>query len=494
PTTTTEESTTATPTPTTDCSCTGTTDVCGSTFPAACRLSADTLYSCSAVGAAPTVNQVCQNGCLNTTTPHTCKDCTAAATEVINQLQALLTGLEGVATVIPGAKPALDIITNTINTILTQAAGTLLADQAAAASAAQQVISLVTSLVSSFSNFTLPGGTPDPFAVVTSTLTQLTTVVNNLATCAGGTSACDITTSILSQVSDIVTTQVQAITATFPIPFLGEFIGTAIVNATQAIEEGLTTLSSATIGLALNQLQTLAGLLSSAIPVIGDGPYAAVLALQGIVEAALACSNVTPPTDTCTFALQTVADLITQFLNAIKAVIDQVPGVSFISTPIFTAFETAKDALVSGVTATATDAVAVIEAGFRFLLEGVVPLLPPPLNTIFAQGIQAILDIINGLGGCVGDTNPCTALFQIAANIINAALDLLDPIPGAEVLTAPIQGLVTALQSGAQDVIATAVGLVKTPLDLLVLVPIVGNNPVLKALQSALDTIASCVN
>ncbi|KAK3808768.1 MAG: hypothetical protein J3Q66DRAFT_80794 [Benniella sp.] len=45
------------------CACQDNTDTCGEGFPTSCGLATDTLYSCSELGATPTVKTACDNGC-----------------------------------------------------------------------------------------------------------------------------------------------------------------------------------------------------------------------------------------------------------------------------------------------------------------------------------------------------------------------------------------------------------------------------------------------
>ncbi|KAF9438506.1 hypothetical protein BGZ76_007314 [Entomortierella beljakovae] len=49
--------------PPTDCSCKTAENTCGSVFPATCGFATDTLYTCSAVGAAPSASSDCVTGC-----------------------------------------------------------------------------------------------------------------------------------------------------------------------------------------------------------------------------------------------------------------------------------------------------------------------------------------------------------------------------------------------------------------------------------------------
>ncbi|KAG0222562.1 hypothetical protein BGW41_005939, partial [Actinomortierella wolfii] len=58
------------------CTCTGSNDVCGSTFPEDCNLNDNTLYQCDGTGSTPQVKEVCTNGCNVTADNNQCNGST----------------------------------------------------------------------------------------------------------------------------------------------------------------------------------------------------------------------------------------------------------------------------------------------------------------------------------------------------------------------------------------------------------------------------------
>ncbi|KAF9979199.1 hypothetical protein BGZ73_004085 [Actinomortierella ambigua] len=200
---------------------------------------ATALYSCSAIGAPPTETQICVYGCLNTTTPNTCRDCTALATQLSTQLESLVTNLQAISTTTPAAKPVFDESISMIREILAKAPSTSLDDQAAASNEARQINLIISTIYSLVDSNKLRMGVPNPYESLPPYEQQLRPTVENLGVCAGGNQTCDLMTRFINEVVSDVQDQVNSIQSTFPLVFLSGYLHKTLQGGTATVLAGL---------------------------------------------------------------------------------------------------------------------------------------------------------------------------------------------------------------------------------------------------------------
>ncbi|KAG0249947.1 hypothetical protein DFQ27_009694, partial [Actinomortierella ambigua] len=475
--------------------------VCGSAFPPNCNLIATALYACSGPGAPPTEIRNCTTGCQLTTPNNTCNDCTSAANSVVAQLNTLQTNIQGVTAALPGTWVGLNTLAGIIAEVqanLTQAPTLTKTELASAANAAQQVSDIASSLISSYSNETLPAGVPNPTTVFGTTLPQLNTLIQALLTCTGPATGCDVTTRFVNDVLPLVNNQLDALQPTYPTPVLFDFAKQSFTNASTTIFLSLATLNSSGLGLVNYQLATTLSLVDPS-KLGGDATYSqAVKTAIAALKVATQCLGITSPADICPTAMSFLATWVQFIEDNLPVYFGTVAGLSeFVLAPTVSAFDQVKSDLASGNLTLFPDAASTLAGALQLLTNVVAPLLPDPGRTEFAALNQGVLDTLQPLTSCTGTLNPCKGEIEFGAAFIQGAIGQLRSLPAIGTAGAPFfaaaQSLVDALKTGSTASIQTALGAINAPLKAFALVPGVSTNPFFQGIQSTVNTLNTCV-
>ncbi|KAG0269269.1 hypothetical protein DFQ27_004132 [Actinomortierella ambigua] len=396
-------------------------------------------------------------------------------------------------------KPALDIISTAVREIQTLATSKALPELALAADEALQV-SEVLYLITDFATTTIPEGDPNPYTVFASTLYQLYSITQELVDCAGSSPGCDITQRIFQEMTQLVVTEFDALKSVFQLPFIYDFMMSTFQNATSEINEILSTKNTTNLGLSAIQLDAVASILDEAHGTIGNDTINSLLTYISALQAAVFCANVGPSDDLCTANMEFFANSIQILENYIRKLLGVVPELNdFVVNPILEVFDKIRNDLLVEPTASFTNSISTLSGGLRLLLNVLAPLLPEPTKTEMSGALQDFLGLNTLPGDCIGPiNNTCNGTIQFGAAFLEGGIDQLRALPvigtnGTQFFTAA-QNLIDALQSGNTDAIRTAIGLVKAPLDALLSAPATSDNALLKAIQTTIDSLSTCID
>ncbi|KAF9114009.1 hypothetical protein BGX27_000337 [Mortierella sp. AM989] len=478
------------------CLCTGTNKVCGTNFPTSCNYSNSSLYTCSAVGVAPTSPVTCDAGCEPTLPENSCNatsSCSAIATQLVGHVLDVVQSLNGVAGNAAvgdeftglALQPIIDLLSGAA-TNLTNAAG----DPALLSAAASIIDSAVNSVIDLFEHIqTVFGPTTAPLItpVIEILNTTVTTTLQQLISCTGAAPGdCSGSNTLYHTLVNAVTTTLSGITTLVPdvtngttgtqVP-LSELFTEALAGFDSALG-GATTATGETLVESARTIETMIGLTSGNTEVFG--PTGDILEVfYESAKLALACAgvNTTALNDECASFTARLHGILTDFINFLQTNIDSIPIIGpLIVNPILTALKDELIDLEQGSIMAVT--------GIISILDGIVGItnivIPEGVTNPVSDYLQRINDMLRIPEGCGVEPPKCSGLIEIVRMLAMACIDLVEQIPLAglaakAVLPGLVNGMLDALTLGSTTAIQGAYDLLDAPVRIVEALPFVSN-------------------
>ncbi|KAG0201708.1 hypothetical protein BGX28_005549 [Mortierella sp. GBA30] len=461
------------PTPTPTCVCTGSTKVCGSTFPAGCGLNATSLYTCTAAGSPPTSPPVnCPNGCNTTTTPdHSCnQDCSPQANAIISQINTITSAITPLVNTSPLTTAAFGPVLQVFNGIATDLTNNIQNPTALApiAGTANATLAGVISIFLGVQSL-LPSPANTTIQPAINALNALTPLLQALLQCSGGANDCSALQSLFTTISNTAIAALNAGGFTQMAATLQNV--TAVVLSTTA-SSSLTALNSAG-GDINNLIYTLNS--NATYGTLGQPVEAAYEAAKAL----LLCNgvNITIFANKCAAFAAKVDGFLSNFIDFVSGILSQVPIIGpLIATPVLEALRQLVVDLQSGSATAIGGTLSILQAIIQVF--GLLPNSNATTASISTYIQQNLLGIINVPPECQAASN-CYGLIKILTilgtgigNIVSQ-VPIVGPALGGP-LSSAINGVISALGSGSTTTIQAAYDILSPIVSAAEALPLVG--------------------
>ncbi|KAG0209993.1 hypothetical protein BGX28_009772 [Mortierella sp. GBA30] len=274
-------------------------------------------------------------------------------------------------------------------------------------------------------------------------------------------------------------------------------VSTDLRSVTAYIDYVLATGNVSILAAAGSELNRIIGYTTGNVQMYGNISDSVTLVYESAKEV-LRCQgfNTTLFANKCSVYTDRLNGVLVDFIQFLQGNIGQIPVIgTLILNPLLGTLQALLTDLQNGVATAVGGVVSMLSATLKL-----VNIVTPAAETNDIRDyILRLLGIINVPGECGGLTNPCNGLFMIVHLITDATLNLVGAIPLLGFLVkgtlAPVlNGLLSALQSGAAGTIQSALGLVSSALGVVSIVPGMGTiTSVLKILIDAAKSLVDCM-
>ncbi|KAK3836152.1 MAG: hypothetical protein J3R72DRAFT_450980, partial [Linnemannia gamsii] len=482
------------------CKCRGTNAVCGSSFPASCGLSSNTVFSCTTLGATPVPASICAAGCYASNPDASCMiGCAAtvvAATTQIDKVVSAMGALVSSSNITVVVYPPLVSMLNEVKADLTTAKDDAVA-LAKIAATANKTIDSVLQLFKTIQTDFLPFNFTTSVALNNS-LPDLPTLMQKVATCVNSTTAeCAGTIALFKNIANAAVAKATALAVGTRATSLAPVV-TSLKTINTALEMTLTAGDTATLRATGQTFGALIGTTAGNVAKYGNVSDSLLLMYDAFSEA-LRCKGVNSTlfADKCAMYRDRLSGVLGDFIQFLQDNLGALPVIGpLIVSPLMSSLKALVIDLQQGSATSISDMIAL----FYGILQVVNIVSPADQTNPIRDYLLRLVGLLNVPSECGGGGSPCSGLIKIVRMMTDAVVTLIKAIPLVgfaigSALNPLLDGLLKALTLGSSTAISASYALLSGSLKVVEVLPFFGNIATpFRHLLEAIKKLVDCLS